>query len=96
MCNFTNYFKFHFSQYACLCEQVGFLLRRSHIREGGLCIVEPFKAAESQNANSLMITISLVSIFTGRSSATVLDAHDQMFKTKSAVHHSNWVQTREY
>ena len=24
-------FKFRFSQYACLCKQVGFLLRRSHI-----------------------------------------------------------------
>ena len=31
MRNFTNYFKLQFSQYACLCELDGFLLRRSHM-----------------------------------------------------------------
>jgi len=48
------------------------------VREGGLGIVEPSKAAESQYANSLLITTPLVSILTGNSSATVLDVHDQM------------------
>ena len=32
MHNFTKYFKFRFSHYSCLCEQVGFLLRRSHLK----------------------------------------------------------------
>ena len=65
------------------------------IREGGLGIVEPSKAADSQYANSLMITTPLVSILTGNSSATVLDARDQILQAKSSVHHSNRVQTKK-
>ena len=53
------------------------------IRDGGLGIVEPSKVANSHYANSLVITTPLVSILTGNSSATVLDAHNEMLKAKS-------------
>ena len=43
-------FKFCFSQYACLCEQVGFLLRRSHI----LTIDSEPKAYVSVSSNSVL------------------------------------------
>ena len=72
-------------------------LLRLPIRERGLEIVEWSKVTISQYANSLMVTTSLVATYvTGRSSATVLDAHDQMFKAKSEVHCSNWEQTRRH
>ena len=45
-----------------------------------------YKVAKSHYANSLMITAPLVSILTGNSSATVLDAHNEMLKAKSTVH----------
>jgi len=66
------------------------------IREGGLGIVEPSKATESQYANSVLITSPLVSILTGKSSATVLDARYQMLQAKSTVYHSNCEQTKEH
>ena len=66
------------------------------IREGGLGIVEPSKATESQYANSVLITTPLVSILTGNSSATVLDARDQMLQAKSTVYHSNRERTKEH
>ena len=63
------------------------------IRDGGLGIVEPSKVANSHYANSLMIATPLVSILTDNSSATVLDAHNEMLKAKSTVHLSNREQT---
>ena len=66
------------------------------IREGGLGVVEPSRAAESQYVNSIMITTPLVSILTGNSSATVLDAHDQILKAKKTVNLTNREQTGEF
>ena len=49
----------------------------------------------TQYANSLMITIPLVSILTSNSSATVFDACNQIHKAKSTAHHSNQEQMKE-
>ena len=65
------------------------------IRDGGFGFIEPSKSAEFQYTNSLIIIAPLVSILTGGSSATVLDARDQISKAKVVVRHSNWEQISE-